>query len=590
MTDQNLIKTLEEQGFVLDSYAIGEHDCFCPYCSHLRKPEHQKQKTCRVWIDSDGFCTYNCEHPHVGHTSIPNSGVLFIPKNKKYNKREYHKPKPKDNVKLSDKAYEYLKLRGISKDTADKFRLWSEGDWIAFPYYKFGELVNIHYRNINKKEFKQEKDPEPVFYNFDGCIGEDTIVVCEGQIDALSFYEAGVKNVVSVPSGSSDTDNPNSSKFDFVDNSLPLINACKKIILALDNDPVGRKMSETLAERLGRGRCYLVNWEEFDNGLPIKDANDLLKIGAKDSIKALVNNAKQLPMKHIVRPDDVKEKFFYRLNNGIENYVETGFENMNQYIKFQYGDFITVTGYAGSGKSLFLWNLCYNMAKGGQKILLFNFENTPIQVLKKWSQLEIKQPVTCDPVVQQTVLNKWDFLQEHLCIYENFNPNMTIEDILTTARQVITQFGAKIIVIDPLNKIPYLKGNNISAETGDLLNKLTAFSKETQTIVFLVAHPTKPDSHTKISNLQSPSAFDIANSANFNNMSDVVISVHRKQNEEGEKSSCCKVTICKVKDADYGQEGSCYFRYNTYSGEYIPIDKNDFDNDFSISKKSFGFD
>ena len=123
-----------------------------------------------------------------------------------------------------------------------------------------------------------------------------------------------------------------------------------------------------------------------------------------------------------------------------------------------------------------------------------------------------------------------------------------------------------------------------------MLNKLTAFSKETQTIVFLVAHPTKPDSHTKINDLKSPSAFDIANSANFNNMSDVVISVHRKQNEEGEKSSCCKVTICKVKDADYGQEGSCYFRYNTYSGEYVPTDKNDFDNDFSISKKSFGFD
>ncbi|MEG7677060.1 toprim domain-containing protein, partial [Listeria monocytogenes] len=45
------------------------------------------------------------------------------------------------------------------------------------------------------------KDAELIFYNIDSIKGEDTVYITEGEIDAMSLYEAGIYNVISVPNG-----------------------------------------------------------------------------------------------------------------------------------------------------------------------------------------------------------------------------------------------------------------------------------------------------------------------------------------------------------------------------------------------------
>ena len=92
--------------------------------------------------------------------------------------------------------------------------------------------------------------------------------------------------------------------------------------------------------------------------------------------------------------------------------------------------------------------------------------------------------------------------------------------------------------------------------------------------MFLVAHPTKPNSEKrKIGGQDIPSGFDVAGSANFQNMSDAVISVHRPQDEFGQKPNVTRVTISKWRFGERGREGSAFFRYDPTTARYTSIDK-----------------
>lgn len=565
---------LKELGFNLRSFSVGKHDCTCPFCSDHRKGSNKKKKVAMVWIE-DQFASYNCVHCGEHGYVLDDS--------------EYRKPtkykRPEVTVKnnLGERAEMFFKNRGISIETARKLGVYIETKkfskpMLAYPYYKNGVLINVKYRGISEKTFAQEKDCEPIFYNYDNCFGKKEIIIVEGENDCLAFAEVGIDNVVSIPAGSvsKEVDNENSSKFDFIKNSQPLIESCDRFILALDNDSPGQIMTQELINRLGRAKCSIVDWSVYN--VDGKDANDFLKQD-KTILKDAIDHAKPLPMKGIAHCKELFDDFEDYSINGITGAISTGFPNLDSLIKFQQGDFVTVTGYPGSGKSNFLTNMSMNFAKQNYKVLVYAFENTANQLLKKWLQMLMCKPTTnANESTIEEMRKYYDFIDSHFLIYQDFESLRTIDEIIESAEQAVQQEGCKFIIIDPLNKIPYSKTDNVSNDLCSLLNKLTSFCKRNKVVTFLVAHPTKPEKG-KLKNVESPSGFDIAGSANFLNMSDVVMTVHRKQSDDGVKGNTSKVMVSKVRDTDYGHEGSCYFKYNTFSGNYIPCEQRDYDNE-----------
>lgn len=565
---------LQELGFNLKSYSVGKYECTCPFCSSQRKSANKKKKVAMVWIE-DQFASYNCVHCGEHGYVLDDTGF--------HKPVKYKRPEVTVRNNLGEKARQFFKNREISLETAQKLGVYIETKkfskpMIAYPYYKNGVLVNVKYRGIDEKMFMQEKDCEPIFYNYDKCFGLKEIIIVEGENDCLAFNEVGIENVVSIPAGSvsKEVDNENSSKFDFIKNSQPLIDSCERFILALDNDSPGQAMTQELINRLGRAKCSLVDWSVYE--IDGKDANDFLKQDPS-ILKDAIQNAKPLPMKGIAHCKELFDDFEDYSINGISGAITTGYHNLDKLINFQFGDFVTVTGYPGNGKSNFLTNMSMNFAKQDYKVLVYAFENTANQLFKKWFQLLINKPTT--NADEQTIVdmrNYYDFIDSHFLIYQDFESLRTIDEIIESAEQAVQQEGCKFIIIDPLNKIPYSKTENISNDLCTLLNKLTSFCKRNKVVTFLVAHPTKPEKG-KLKNVESPSGFDIAGSANFLNMSDVVLTVHRKQSDDGIKGSISKIMISKVRDTDYGHEGSCYFKYNTYTGQYTPCDKSDYDDE-----------
>ena len=105
------------------------------------------------------------------------------------------KPKQEVKTELPQDIIDWFGDRGISEDTLQQEKIGFNNSWIQFPFYKDGEVVNIKSRTL-AKGFKQEKNAEKCFYRFDHMIGMQTIIITEGEMDALALVEAGFNNVV----------------------------------------------------------------------------------------------------------------------------------------------------------------------------------------------------------------------------------------------------------------------------------------------------------------------------------------------------------------------------------------------------------
>ncbi len=115
---------------------------------------------------------------------------------------------------LSDNAVRWAGARGISRSTLERAGVASgttgmpglgQAEVIAFPYWRNGTAVNVKYRALSEKAFKQREGGELRFWNLDAVLKakSERVYVTEGEMDALALMEAGVpsREVVSVPNG-----------------------------------------------------------------------------------------------------------------------------------------------------------------------------------------------------------------------------------------------------------------------------------------------------------------------------------------------------------------------------------------------------
>ena len=188
------VENREINGFVIDEFNqhgldVGKTQGICPLCSHTRKPENKKKKCASYdWERGLGTC-HNCDSTFQLHTY----------ERKGASDREYVRPtfSTKSHKAPSSKVVEWFKSRGISPGTLEDLNV-SEGleympqtgkeeNTIKFNYFMGNQLINIKYRD-GRKNFKLYKGAEKVFYNINSIVNNDTCVIVEGEIDALSLH------------------------------------------------------------------------------------------------------------------------------------------------------------------------------------------------------------------------------------------------------------------------------------------------------------------------------------------------------------------------------------------------------------------
>lgn len=92
---------------------------------------------------------------------------------------------------------------------------------------------------------------------------DNTIVLTEGEFDAMAVYQNTGIPALSLPQGATNLS----------ENLIPYLKQFHKVILWMDNDEAGRINTSKMVEKIGMNRTHVVNHTEEN----LKDANDFLK-------------------------------------------------------------------------------------------------------------------------------------------------------------------------------------------------------------------------------------------------------------------------------------------------------------------------
>ena len=249
MTD--IASQLLEHGIRLRRYTAGDHKGLCPQCSHTRK---NKRDLCLSVTVKDAGAVWNCHN--CGWTGSVREREERTASGRKPVKpmrtpsSTPPAPSPMPNG-LSPKVIKWFADRGISEAALKRNAIGYGPAYmpaaerkvpcIQFPYRRNGDVVNVKFRD-GRKSFAQVKGAEKIFYGLDDIEGCQEIIICEGEIDKLSFEEAGFRNVISVPDGApvkvkdGEVDPEDDAKFAYIWNCREELAGATKIILATDND------------------------------------------------------------------------------------------------------------------------------------------------------------------------------------------------------------------------------------------------------------------------------------------------------------------------------------------------------------------
>jgi len=539
--------TFKDFGITINK-SSGQIKTKCPKCSVDRK---KKSDPClSVNIDEGIWNCHNCGW----------AGTL---KQNNYMERViYIKPKARPvTSKYSDGFLNFFKSRSISERTllSNKVsegleympQVGSERNVIQFNYYREGELINVKYRD-SEKNFKLVKDAERILYGLDDIKGQDEVIIVEGEMDKLAYYEAGYKNCVSVPNGASNL------KLEYL-KDFP--DDLKKVFIATDNDEPGRKLAEELSRRIGRDICYRVEFGEC------KDANEYLE--KNKSLKETIENAKAYPLAGVIGVDSISLDIDDLYSNGLKRGETTGHINFDKLFSFATSQLTVITGVPTHGKSNWLEHVCMKLAStGGWKFGIFSPEHYPLQLhfsvlAEKFIGKSFRKLSAYDRMSKTELNHAKNFISERFNWIRPEGDVFTIDAILEAAAGLVKRHGIKGLILDPYNKIHAPMGGQSETQyINDFLTKLTIFKQKYDLHIFLVAHPRKMQK--KDNGLYDvPTLYDIAGSANFYNQVDNGITVYRNFETE-----CTHVYVQKIKFRHIGELGEACFKYNLQNGRY----------------------
>lgn len=567
----------------------------CPNCSEQRKKK--TEKTMSLSIEGEAVL-YNCWHCEISGKIYKNNW------SKKMTTVKIKDIKPTNKINIDDYRSEdftvdHIKLledRKLCHKTLSKqlglvsgLKYFSGNNFnstqpsLGFPYKLDGEVNAIKWRSLDGKNFTQDGSAQ-TFWNIENAVEGKPLIIVEGEFDVCAMITCELDehyNIVSVPNGACLTvaDKVNvedDKKFKYLLHAQDLIEKTDKIILAVDSDQAGQNLQTELSRRIGMSKIWTVDWKEH------KDANECLVNVSAEEVRKIISNAKPIPMAGLFEAINYEEEFDDLYENGYMTSYDVG---LDLPFKLAKGLLVLSTGLPSEGKSSLVDQMCINMAiKYGFKTNYMSFEKPPALHMAQLSQLYIQKPYFKSEskrkrMTKEEAFQSKEFIQEHFTFQDYMSGSpATIEGILERGQKAVASYSSDILVVDPFNFIQLESSKLLYTDTiSRCLSSLQQFAKRTNTIVILVAHPSKPADRS--SNYQI-SGLDVAGSMSFYAKSDIGFTVTRNREEE-----CVDVYCWKCRWNFLGDQGTSKLHFDIPTGTYT-----DHTNGFSWGSKNGGLD
>lgn len=407
------------------------------------------------------------------------------------------------------------------------------------------------------------------FWNIDAVIAASPKVVyfTEGEPDALALVEAGIEpsQVLSVPNGARETesDDPKASPgYQYVEEALKAgLNKVEKFVWCGDADIAGHALRADMVRLLGAARFHFVDWPEG-----CKDANDyLLSDGADALYEMAVHGSLPWPVSGLYRLSELPEPPKFTL-------WRPGFAEWESKVLLAPRTLSVVTGHPGHGKTQLWTQIWFQIVRAyciPACIASFETRAKP-HVRRQLRSLFIGK---LEKDLSQEEMARADaWINERYLFIEHKEQRPTLEWLLDMAEVAVIRHGARIVQIDPWNRLESQRGGN-ETETEYILRCLRTiyvFATDMNCHVQIVAHPTKMDAARKG---KPPELDDIAGSKHWDNVVDQGFVVHRPEMFDGQERKTEAVMYCrKSRFEELGFQCKLGMNYDLTRGAYVSTD------------------
>lgn len=460
---------------------------------------------------------------------------------------EYYK-KCHDALKSSSDGLEYLYSRGITNESIDRFNLGYDATWkhpkapntqptprIIVPRTAASYMARLTREPLNEYENSHKKPvTKQDLFNADAIKGADLVIVCEGELDAISLLQAGATNVVGLGA---------------LCNAKKFVDAAKgnpdaMYILALDNDADKEDGSNPGKEAQKKLRDALTA-----EGLNAAEANNLYG-SCKDANEAYLKDSvglmKRLDLirghfESIQRPqlEERKEERKKRTGAGMmvdflnrvgkETYkpIPTGIKKLDKILDggFKRGTLVMLGAGPGMGKTTLAQWVFENMAADGQDVLYINLEMSRDQLLAKsiarlcWTQYgydttaskvlrgyEWMEDLTASDIIMSAANDYAETIAERF----TYNPDGVTNHIdsilqaMKTETMEVTSQGRKapIICVDYLQLVA-TEDRDAMETVKTVMSRLKTFAIENNTVIFVIMANNRGANKTGTTDLES---------------------------------------------------------------------------------------
>lgn len=407
--------------------------------------------------------------------------------------RKYVRPERPATVrtpKAESPVLAYLtRERGLSLEAVRAYQIGEEerdGRWrIVFPYKRDGELLMLKWLYLDRPEGKKEigttKDSEPCLFGWQAIPDSAReVVICEGEIDALTWWQAGVP-ALSVPRGT--------GSLEWIESEYAALERFETIYLAFDADEPGQKAAARVLPRFGdRGRLL----GHLDTTRYGKDANAWMLAGAsRDDFARLVERARENRPETLKSPFDYAEEvvgLFYPKPGAYQGF-EPPFGRIAGRVRFRPSELSIWTGYNHHGKTEMLNYLMVVAAAQGERICIASLEVPPAKTVKRL----VRQATGEERPSPARILAALEWLSEYFLLYDRVG-SADERQILAAFRYAVSRFGATQLVLDNLARMGV--GEDDYDRQAKVISHLVDFVIETVGHLHLVGHPRKAQDET----------------------------------------------------------------------------------------------
>lgn len=397
----------------------------------------------------------------------------------------------------------YKKMREVRGLNVDTLMLYSVGvsneNNLTFPYYRDGKLVA--YKSLSPKLDDKGKKimwltgntkKLPMFGQQTTNEKRKSLILTEGEIDAMSAYQMKKLCACSIPTGAD-------SALKSVKENIVFLEQFDRVYVCFDSDDAGQIAATEVMDFLRPGHGYRVN-------LRLKDANEYLKLGTPSIIKEFntaIDNAQ--PRKtDVVYSRDELEVLFDEIINGYtssDEGIKTGIDGLdNVGFRLLPEDVTTIFSDPAVGKSSLCRQICANLLHQHIPILLFCYEESERVYLEKILNMYYRMNLTPN--------NKKDLEKD---IKDNIMPLITVSkvyddniDRISEAIEIGVRVSeAKVIFFDNITACTAGSGDMVN-KIGEVYVKLASLGKQYKHHTVVVSH-TRRDNNLKSEQGEIPS-------------------------------------------------------------------------------------